>query len=55
MFANAPEAIAVLDEHDTSSGTNSQFTTMFGYTRTNPSPQHQRLIVHRNWSWKARS
>ena len=32
LFENAPEAIAVLDEHDHIIRTNSQFTTMFGYT-----------------------
>jgi len=32
LFENAPEAIAILDEHDHIIRTNSQFTTMFGYT-----------------------
>ncbi len=32
LFENAPEAIAILDEHDHIIRTNGQFTTMFGYT-----------------------
>ena len=32
LFENAPEAIAILDEHDHIIRINGQFTTMFGYT-----------------------
>ena len=32
LFENAPEAIAILDEHDHIIRINNQFTTMFGYT-----------------------
>ena len=32
MFESAPEAIAILDEHDHIIRINGQFTTMFGYT-----------------------
>ena len=32
LFENAPEAIAILDEHDHIIRINDQFTTMFGYT-----------------------
>jgi diguanylate cyclase (GGDEF)-like protein/PAS domain S-box-containing protein len=32
LFENAPEAIAILDEHDHIIRTNGQFTTTFGYT-----------------------
>jgi diguanylate cyclase (GGDEF)-like protein/PAS domain S-box-containing protein len=32
LFENAPEAIAILDEHDHVIRTNGQFTTMFGYS-----------------------
>lgn len=32
LFENAPEAIAILDEHDHIIRVNGQFTTMFGYT-----------------------